>query len=137
MESEARKAAGELGRYASSAGAGAATGLPRERSMGDVLKDIAGNFQEIVRSEVRLAKAEAKEEGRKSWGAGRMLLAGAVLGFYALGFILLGIERALALALVPWLAALIVGVALLVMTGVLISAGRARWSKLHPKLEKT
>lgn len=137
MEDEARKASGQLGQYAYSGRSEADAGRSRDRSMADVLKDIVGNFQEIVRSEVRLAKAETKEEGVKAWGAARPLLAGAVLGFYALGFLLLGVERALALVLVPWLAALIVGFTLVVVAAFLISAGRERWKAMHPQPGKT
>ena len=35
-----------------------------ERSMTAVLKDIAGNVQELVRSEIRLAKVEAQTQVR-------------------------------------------------------------------------
>jgi uncharacterized membrane protein YqjE len=137
MEDPAKEATGQLGQYAYSSRAETQAGLPRDRSMADVLKDIIGNVQEIVRSEARLAKAEVKEEGLKAWQAGQMLMAGAVVGLYAVAFILLGIVYALALVVAAWLAALIIGFTLLVLTGILISVGRARWREVHPKPEKT
>ena len=40
-----------------------------DRSFSDVLQDIIGNVQEMVRSEVRLAKTEIREQvvTSKSW----------------------------------------------------------------------
>ena len=114
------------------------TGAPaRDRSFADVLKDVVGSIQDIIRSEMRLAKAETKEELVKVWGAARLLTAGAVLGLYALGFILLGGVQALALTMPYWLAALIGGAVLAVVAGILVSAGRSRLKHVHPAPEKT
>ncbi len=60
-----------------------------ERSVSDVLQDIFGNVQDIVRSEVRLARAEIKTEAEKTARAAKSLMAGAVLGFYAGGLLLI------------------------------------------------
>ena len=54
-----------------------------ERSVSDVLQDIFGNVQDIVRSEVRLAQAEIKTEAAKTARAAKSLIAGAVLGLRA------------------------------------------------------
>jgi uncharacterized membrane protein YqjE len=116
------------------AGAGVPT---RDRSFADVLKDVVGSIQDIIRSEVRLAKAETKEELVKAWGAARLLLAGAVLGLYALGFLLLGGVQALALKMPYWAAALVGGAVLAVIAGILVSAGRSRFKHVHPAPEKT
>src|SRR5690349_12622854 len=116
----------------------AGTGVPtRDRSFADVLKDVVGSIQEIIRSEVRLAKAETKAELVKAWGAARLLIAGALLGLYALGFLLLGGVQALALAMPYWAAALVGGVALAVIAGIFVAAGRSRFKQVHPAPEKT
>ena len=60
-----------------------------DRSFADVLDDIVGNVQGIIRSEVRLAKAEIQEETVKAGKAARFAGSGAVLGLYAVGFLLL------------------------------------------------
>lgn len=110
---------------------------PRERSFSDVLKDVIGSIQDLIRSEVKLAKAETKEEVVKAWGAARLLISGALIGLYAVGFILLGTVWALALTMPYWAAALGVGGALAVTAAVLISAGRSRFRKVHPAPDKT
>ena len=84
----------------------------------------------MVCAEVRLARLEIKAEGRKMMEASTMLIAGAVLGFYALGFLLLTGGRALELIMPPWLATLIVGVRLCICTPVAVSIGRERPRKV-------
>jgi uncharacterized membrane protein YqjE len=137
MDDPVKKTGGQFGEYAYPSSFDIKGEAGRERSAGDILKDIIANAQEIIRSEIRLAKTEMREEAGKAWGAARMLLAGALLGLYALGFVLLSAVRALSLAVSPWLAALLVGVALAIVTAVLISAGLARWRQFSPKPDKT
>ena len=76
MDDPARSAGGTLGEYAYQQGG-------RERPMTEVLKDIIGNVQEMVRSEVRLARVELREEASKTARAGAMLAAGACLAHIA------------------------------------------------------
>src|SRR5689334_2273307 len=108
-----------------------------ERTFSDVLQDIVGNIQNIIRSEIRLAKTEVKEETAKAGTAIAILAGGAVLGLYALGFLLATVARALEYVVAPWLATLIV--AALVGAGAFagISMGRSRLKRVHPAPEKT
>ena len=107
-----------------------------ERSVSDVLQDIFGNVQEIVRSEVRLARAEIKTEAGKTATAAKSLVVGAILGFYAGGLLLIAGVYGLSMVLAPWLAALVVGGFLAVVAATLISVGRERM-RLVNKPEKT
>ena len=102
--------------------------MPRndDRSVSDVFQDIFGNIQEIVRSEVRLAKADLRAESGKAAKAGKALAIGGVLALYAGGLFLLALVYGLSLLVPPWLAALLVGVAVSVFALSLISAGRGR-----------
>ncbi len=112
-------------------------GTNGERSFANIVEDIVSNFQDIVRSEVRLAKAEVREEAAKAGKAGRMLGAGAVLALYALGFLLLTCVYALELAVDPWLAALIVAVIVGAAGGVMIRGGVKKMQGVHTRPEKT
>jgi uncharacterized membrane protein YqjE len=107
-----------------------------ERSISDVLQDIFGNVQDIVRSEVRLAQAEIKTEAAKTARAAKSLVAGAVLALYAGGLLLIALVYALAMVLQPWLAALVVGAFVAVVAAALISIGKGRLREVH-KPEKT
>jgi uncharacterized membrane protein YqjE len=70
-----------------------------DKSFGDALRDAANNIGEIIRSEIRLAKIEVRETASRAISPVQMLLAGAVLGIYALGFMLLTILFALRIIL--------------------------------------
>jgi len=121
----AKEATGNLGSYAySPAKAGG------ERSIGEILKDTISNVQDIVRSEVRLAKIEAKQEIAKVVSASAMFGAAAVVGLLGLAFCFLCAVYALALVLPAWAAALIVGVVLLLTALVLLSTARAQLRKV-------
>ena len=85
MKDPARDAGGALGSYAYSSG----NTVAGDRSVGEILKDTVSNVQDIIRSEVQLAKVETKEELRKAGGAGMMFGVAAVFGLYAVGFCLL------------------------------------------------
>jgi uncharacterized membrane protein YqjE len=67
-----------------------------DRSISSVLSDIVGNIQQIVRAEVRLAKAEVREEAVKAKRGVVLLGAGAVGFLFAVGFLLLALVYALA-----------------------------------------
>jgi uncharacterized membrane protein YqjE len=108
-----------------------------DRSLSDVLQDVIRNVQEIVRSEVRLAKTEMREEAAKAKSATLLLGAGAVTAIFAILFLLLMIVHALALVMPSWAAALIVGAVLAVVAGVTLPAGVRRFKLIHPTPERT
>jgi len=97
-----------------------------DRSFTEVVGDIVGNVQGIIRSEVRLAKTEMREEAVAAGKAGGIAGAGAALAFYALGFLLLTCVYALEIALAAWLSALLVAVGAGVIGATLIYVGRKR-----------
>jgi len=109
----------------------------RERSLADVLHDIVANVQDIVRSELRLASVEIRQELAKAARAGKVAAAGGMLAIFALAFLLLAAVYGLALVMPPWLAALTVGIVLAITGSILISAGSKRLKLIHLKPEKT
>jgi uncharacterized membrane protein YqjE len=102
-----------------------------ERPFVEIFQSIGSNIQDIVRSEVSLAKAELQAEAKKSGKAGTILLAGATVGFYAVGLMLLAIVYALSLIVSAWLAALLVAFVVSVVSAGLIMVGCSRWKELH------
>jgi uncharacterized membrane protein YqjE len=131
MDDPGRQAGGNLSAYAYTGERG------EQRTFGDVFKDIIANVQELIRSEVRLAKAEFREEAGKAMSAATMLIAGAVFGVFALGFLLLTVMFALENVVANWAAALIVGAAVGIAAGVLLLTGKERFAQVSPKPEKT
>ena len=106
-------------------------------SFGRTIRDIVANVQEIIRSEVQLAKTEVKEEITSLKKVGIFFGATAICGFYAVGFILLGCVYALSEVLSAWLAALIVGVGIAIVGAVAFILARKEMQHMSLKAEQT
>jgi uncharacterized membrane protein YqjE len=107
------------------------------RSVPEVLQDIVGNIEEIIRSEFRLAKAEVKQEASEAAPPLKMIVVGAAIGFYALGFLLFTLVMGLATVVATWLAALIVGAVLGLIALVLITTASKRLKQVNKVPERT
>lgn len=108
-----------------------------ERSFSGLLDDIVGNVQGIIRSEVRLARAEIQEETTKAAKAAGALGSGAVLAVYAIGFLFLTCLFALEIVMRPWLAALIVALVVGTAAAILLNHGIKRIRQVEPRPDKT
>lgn len=108
-----------------------------ERSLGEIVGDVAQDLSTLVKQEMDLAKVELKQEATKA-GKGAGLLGGAgVAGHMALVFVSLTLLFALDLALPRWASALIVTALWVVIAAVLAVTGRSALKKAHPELPKT
>ena len=108
-----------------------------QRSLSDILQDAIRNIQEIVRSEVRLAKTEIREEVVKAKSSALLLGAGTVTAMFSVLMILFAAVYALSLVLQTWAAALIVGSALAIVAALMVTTGRARLKQIHPTPDHT
>ncbi|HEX7796265.1 MAG TPA: phage holin family protein [Vicinamibacterales bacterium] len=108
-----------------------------ERSIGSLVNDIVGNVQEIIRSEVRLAKAEVTEELTKARRAVIWLVAGAVIATMAFGFLLLTAVYVLAHFFQPWVAALIVALGSGAIGGALAAVGASQMKRVSLRPPRT
>ena len=92
--------------------------------LGGATKHLADHAIAIAKLELKLALLELKKKAA-ALGVGVGLLVGAaILGLFALGFLLAAAAAGLATALSTWLALLIVGVVLVLVTGLLALLGR-------------
>lgn len=123
IDDQARSVSGGLGEYAWAG---------RDRSMADVLKDVVSNVQDMVRGEVRLAKAELREEATRSASAAKLIGIGGGLALLGAGFVLVAITQLLALVMPAWVASLLVGGVLAIAGFVLLSKGRAQFTVPTP-----
>jgi len=110
-----------------------------DRTISAVLYDIVGNVQEIVRSEVHLAKVELREEVKKSRSAAILLAMGVLLLSCGVLLILLAIVFALTAAMPGWAAALIVGVGVGAAAALCMVGGFTKLKKIRavPKTAAT
>ena len=110
---------------------------PSSRSITQIFQEIVNRVSEIIRSEVRLARAEIREDLGDYARAGRYLVVAGLLACFALGFVLLGVVFALAAVLDAWLAAVLVGVLVGIVGAVTFAVGRKRMKLASLKPDKT
>jgi hypothetical protein len=108
-----------------------------DRTLPEILQGIAGNIQEIFRSEIRLAKVEGKDELNKAKRPAGLIGTGACLSLYGGGFVLLAAVFGLATIVATWMAALIVGVPLVVLGAIFISTGKKQMRLVNAIPPKT
>lgn len=97
-----------------------------DRSISSVLHDIVGNVQDIVRSELRLAKTEVTEELGKARSAGVFIGAAALTLVLGVVFALLAVFFALSDLMPQWAAALVVAGGVGVPGALLLGIGLKR-----------
>jgi uncharacterized membrane protein YqjE len=111
------------------------TGQPAsDASTAELVSRLGEQVSTLIRSELRLAQVELQEKGKRA-GIGVGLFGGA--GFVALfgaGALVACAILALALIMDAWLAALIVGVVLLAVAGILALVGRSQVQRAAPPL---
>jgi membrane protein len=109
-----------------------------DESVGELVKRAASQTAELVRKEMQLGQLELKDKGRRA-GKGVGLLGGAaVVALYGGGALVAAAVLGLAEAVDAWLAALIVGVVLLVIAAVVGLVGKKKTADaLPPKPEQT
>ena len=111
--------------------------LQVHRSIPEVLQDIVGNLQEIIRSEFRLAKAELKEEASRASKPVVTFGVGLVFGFYGIGFLLLSLVYWLTTLMAVGLAALLIGAGLAIVAIALMSSSGQKLKRVNPTPDKT
>jgi hypothetical protein len=98
----------------------------RERPVGDLVKQLAGQTSTLVRQEIDLAKAEMSKKATVA-GKGAGLLGGAaVVGLLAAGSLTACLILALSEVIPEWLAALVVALVMGAVAAVLAMQGRNR-----------
>lgn len=107
------------------------------RSVSEVLQDILRNLQEMVRSEIRLAKVEVHDEVRRTIQSGIWIGAGAIGALSAWAFLLLALAYALATRMPMWTAFLVVTALLAVTAALLIRGGIRHARRIQPIPERT
>ena len=98
----------------------------RERPIGDIAAQLMRDVSLLVRQEIALAKAELREKGRVALPGIGMIGGAGVVALCAAGALTAFLVLALSTFLDAWLAALIVGAALVAVAAGLALAGKER-----------
>jgi uncharacterized membrane protein YqjE len=103
-----------------------------ERPVGDLVQELSQQTATLVRQEMRLAQAELQEKGKHA-GIGAGMFGGAgLVALYGVGALIAAAILLIGTAVEPWIAAVIVGVVLLAVAGVLALLGRKHVDRATP-----
>jgi uncharacterized membrane protein YqjE len=102
------------------------------QSTGELVKQLSEQVSTLVKDELKLARLEMTRKGKQAGQGAGMLGASGLIALYGIGCLIACAVIAISLKLQAWLAALIVGVALLAVAGVVGMAGRGRLRKATP-----
>jgi len=105
-----------------------------EASVGELVSRASEQLTTLVRDEMRLAQTELAQKGRRS-GVGLGLFGGAgAVAWFGVGALVAAAILGLSLVVAPWLAAVIVGLVLLLIASVLAMIGKREVSQATPVL---
>ena len=109
-----------------------ATADHQQPSTGELVKRLSEQVSVLVRDELKLAQLEMTRKGKQAGIGAGMLGGSGLVALYGVGCLLACAILGLSQVLEPWLAALIVGAALLLVSGVAALLGKARLKKAAP-----
>ena len=104
----------------------------QEHSTGELVKMLSEQVSVLVRDELKLARQEMTSKGKRAALGTGMFGASGVIAAYGVGCLLACAIIAISGAVAAWLAALIIGVALLVAASCAAALGRRRLHQVSP-----
>ena len=104
----------------------------RERSTGELVKMMSEQVSVLIKSELKLAQLEMASKGKQAALGAGLYGTGGMVAFYGVGCLLACAVIAISGVVAAWLAALVVGVALLAVAGGLALTGKGRMRKAAP-----
>jgi hypothetical protein len=104
----------------------------RDASTGELVRQLSAQLSELVRRELEVARDELTVKGKRAGAGAGLAGAAAVVSLFGVGALIAAAIAGLATVLPVWLAALIIGVLLLLMAGGLGLAGRSRLRRATP-----
>ena len=103
-----------------------------DKPIGELVRQMSEQSSTLIRQELRLATAELQEKGKHA-GIGVGMFGGAgVVGLYGVGALIAAAIIGLGTLLEPWIAALIVGVVLLAIAGIVALLGKKQVEQATP-----
>jgi len=110
---------------------------PRDRGLGELVKDLAGQTSTLVRQEIKLAQAEVTQKGKLAGKGAAMLAGAAITALLGLGAFTALLIIALDSFLPLWLAPLIVTLLWFAVAAVLGLSGKNALQSATPPAPQT
>jgi Flp pilus assembly protein TadB len=108
-----------------------------DQSLGELVQRLSNQTSTLVRKEIQLAQQELQNKGKRAGLGVGLLGGGGLVALYAVGALIAAAVLGLSTAVAPWLAALIVAVALFVIAGVLALLGKKQVQRALPPKPET
>jgi hypothetical protein len=118
-------------------GSGHSAADPRERPIGELVKDLSQQTSTLVRKEIELARAELQERGKVAGKGTGMLAGSAGAGLLGLGALTTALICLLDDAMATWIAALIATALWAVVALVLAKSGQKALQSATPPAPQT
>src|ERR1700751_3998463 len=108
---------------------GARPSSGQERSTGELVRALSEQVSALIREELKLAQLEMTRKGKQAGGGVGMLGGSGRIGMYGVGCLLACVIIAISGVVAAWLAALIVGAALLAVAAAAALMGEGRGAR--------
>jgi Putative Actinobacterial Holin-X, holin superfamily III len=105
---------------------------PPAKSTAELIRDVSELVPRLVREEVALAKAELVNKGKHAGVGAGLFGGGGLFAFFGIAVLIAAAVLGLAEVVPAWASALIVGVVLLILAGILVLAGRSQVRQAVP-----
>jgi Putative Actinobacterial Holin-X, holin superfamily III len=103
-----------------------------DKPLGELVQDLSRQTSTLIRQEMRLAQVELAEKGKHA-GKGAGMFGGAgLVALYGVGALIAAAIVGLGTVIEPWIAAGVIGVALLAIAGILALTGKKELDEATP-----
>jgi uncharacterized membrane protein YqjE len=107
-------------------------GTGDDHSVGELIQQLSQQTSTLVRQEMRLATSELQQKGKRAGIGAGMFGAAGVVALYGGGALIAAAILGIGTFLEPWIAAVIVGVVLLAIAGILALTGKKQVEQAGP-----
>jgi Flp pilus assembly protein TadB len=107
-----------------------------EHSTAQLVTQLSEQVSRLVRDELQFTRLEMTRKGKQAGAGAGLLGGGGVVALYGLACLVACVIIAISGAIAAWLAALIVGAALLAVAGIAAMLGRSRLRRATPPVPR-
>jgi uncharacterized membrane protein YqjE len=106
-------------------------------SIGELMSQLSAQVSRLVRDEMRLAQKEFQRSAKHAGLGAGLLSAAGLLAFFGVASLIVAVIAAIAVALPVWAAALIVGAAMLSVSGIAALLSKKQVDEVTPAAPQT
>jgi uncharacterized membrane protein YqjE len=108
-----------------------------DASIGELMNQLSAQVSRLVRDEMRLAQKEFQQSAKHAGLGAGLLSAAGLLAFFGVASLIAAVIAAIAIALPVWAAALIVGAAMLSISGIAALLSKRQVDEVTPAAPRT